>query len=113
LKQEQASLTSETLRRSFGRRKWDASYEVRILRERIVVAVHTLSAMWEEVHRKGRLGPYGFHYRRADGAYRNRLADYFAREQGGTGQVLILKVAEVVHGTGGGLSSVATGVKKS
>jgi hypothetical protein len=50
--------------------------------------------MWEEVHRKDRLGPYGFHYRCADGAYRNRLADYLALEQGGTGQVLILKVAE-------------------
>ena len=87
-------LTSESLHRSFGRRKWGASYEVRVLWERIVVAVHALSAMWEEAHRKGRPGPLGFHYRCADGAYRNRLADYLALEQGGTGQVLILKEAE-------------------
>ena len=105
-------LTSESLHRSFGRRKWDASYDVRVLWERIVVAVHTLSTMWEEVHRKDRLDPVGVHYRCADGAYRNRLADYLALEQDGRGQVLILKVAEVVHGTGDGLSVVATGVKK-
>jgi hypothetical protein len=87
-------LTSESLHRSFGRRKRDASYDVRVLWERIVVAVHAVSTMWEEVHRKGRLGPFGLHYRCADGAYRNRLADYLTLEQGGTGQVLILKVAE-------------------
>ena len=105
-------LTSESPDRSFGRRKRDVSYEVRVLWERIVVAVHTLSTMWEEVHWKGRLGPVGFHYRCAGGAYRNRLADYLAREQGGTGSVLTLKVAEVVHGPGDGLSAVATVVKK-
>jgi hypothetical protein len=95
---ETSGLTSESLRRSFGRRKWDASYDVRVLWERTIVAVDALSTMWEEVHRKDHLGPFGFHYRCADGAYWNRLADYHALGQSGTGQVLILKVAEEVHG---------------
>ena len=67
---------------------------MRVLWERIVVAVHALSTMWEEVHRKGHLNHLGFHYRGAVGAYRNRLADYLTLEPGGAEQVLILKVGE-------------------
>jgi protein tyrosine/serine phosphatase len=57
--------------------------------------------MWEEVHRKDRLGHFGFLYRFAVGACRNRLADYLFLEHGGAGRVLILKVAEqfTVQGT--------------
>ena len=69
-----------------------ASYEMRVLWERIVFAVHALFTMWEEVHRKGRFGYFGFHYRGSIGAYRNRLADYLTLEPGGAKQVLILKV---------------------
>jgi hypothetical protein len=66
---------------------------MRVLWERIVIAVHELYTMREEVHRKDRLGHCGFLYRFAVGACRSRLADYLSLEHDGTGRVLILKVA--------------------
>jgi hypothetical protein len=66
---------------------------VRVLWERIIIAVHELFTMWEEVHRKDRVGHFDFLYRFAVGDCWIRLADYLSLEHYGTGRVLILKVA--------------------